>query len=231
MDDKFYIGGKHSVLSALKNPERIVHEVYVSRKIKDLSFKKIKEVDQIFFKKIFKQQDLNHQNIAALVSPLKNNNLKNELEKNEIKKIVILNGISDPRNIGSILRSALAFNITHVIVEKKYFNQKNPIIIKSSSGAIEFLKIIIASNVKNEIKILKKNNFLIASFDSNASQEIRSYDFNENHALIFGSEGDGIQKSVNDMCDIKLKISINKKIESLNVSNAVSAILAVINNK
>ena len=231
MDDKFYIGGKHSVLSALKNPERIVHEVYVSRKIKDLSFKKIKEVEQNFFKKIFKQQDLNHQNIAALVSPLKNYNLKNGLEKNEIKKIVILNGISDPRNIGSILRSALAFNITHVIVEKKYFNQKNPIIIKSSSGAIEFLKIIIASNIKNEIKLLKKNNFLIASFDSNASQEIRNYDFNENHALIFGSEGDGIQKSVNDMCDIKLKISINKKIESLNVSNAVSAILAVINNK
>jgi len=85
MDDKFYIGGKHSVLSSLKNPERIVHEVYVSRKIKDLSFKKIREVNQVFFKKIFKQQDFNHQNVAALVSPLKNNKLKNELEKNELE--------------------------------------------------------------------------------------------------------------------------------------------------
>ena len=231
MNEKFYIGGKHPVINAIKNSRRIVHEIYVCSNSTNVDFKKKKIVNKNFFKKIFKNRDFNHQNIAALVSLLNNYDLKEEIKKKKIKNIIILNGISDPRNIGSILRSALAFGFEHIVVEKKYYDQKNPIIIKSSSGAIEFLKIIPVSNIKNEIKILKINNFNIVGIDSNSKNDIQNIDQKNNNALIFGSEGEGIKKSVLEICDYTCKININSKIESLNVSNAVAAVLGILKYK
>ena len=231
MSEKFYIGGKHPVLSAIQNPKRIVHEVHIATKSENINFRNIKIVDKRFFNKIFKNKDFNHQNISALVSPLKTFSLKEEINKKSINNVVILNGISDPRNIGSILRSSLAFGFEHIIVEKKYYDQRNPIIVKSSSGSIEFLKILPVSNIKNEIKILKKNNFNIIGIDSNSKKDINNLSNFNNNALIFGSEGEGIQKSVLEICDDTFKISINKKIDSLNVSNAVSATLAILKYK
>lgn len=231
MDERFYIGGKHAVLSAISNPNRKVHEVYLIEQNNSFVFKNIKIVKKDFFNKIFGKINLNHQNVAALISPREKIYLKNEIKKNNIKKLVILNGVSDQRNIGSIMRTSLAFNIDGIILEKKYFNQKNPLMIKASSGAIEYLSFFIVSNIKNEIKTLKKENFQIIGLDSNSTKNLKSLKLQNKFALIFGSEGEGIKNTVLNNCDEILKLQINKHIKSLNVSNAVSAVLATINTK
>lgn len=231
MIDKFFIAGKHAVLCALNNPSRPVYEVYTTRENNNLNFKKTKIVDKSFFKKIFKGLEINHQNTAALVSPLKSLNLKEEISKKKINKLVILNGISDQRNIGSIIRTVLALNFDGIVLEKKFFSQKNPIMIKASSGAIEFLNFFVVSNIKNEIKTLKKENFQIIGLDSNSTKNLKSLKLQNKFALIFGSEGEGIKNTVLNNCDEILKLQINKHIKSLNVSNAVSAVLATINTK
>lgn len=229
MDEKFYIGGKHAVLHALNNPNRLVHEVFITKKDADIKFKRTKIVDKNFFNKIFNGINLNHQNTAALVSPLKNYSLKTEVEKEGFSKLVILNGISDQRNIGSIIRSVLAFNFDGIILENKFFNQKNPLMIKASSGAIEYLKIFSVTNIKNEIKTLKNKNFYVIGMDSKCSKNFFDCQTNKKIAIIFGSENVGIQKTVKQKCHEIFKIPINEKIKSLNVSNAVAATL-VINN-
>jgi 23S rRNA (guanosine2251-2'-O)-methyltransferase len=229
MTENFYIGGKHAVFSALKNPERKVHQVFITRstEYENINFKNVKIVDQKFFKKIFKNINLNHQNCAALVSPLRNYFLKEEINNN-LNKLIILNGVSDQRNIGSIIRTVLALGFDGIILEKKFFNQKNPIMIKASSGAIEYLKIFIVSNIKNEIKILKKNNYWITGLDSNSKKEITCISPANKIVLIFGSEDRGIKNSVLKNCDEIIKIPMNEKIQSLNVSNTVAATLGII---
>ena len=231
MNEKFFIGGKHAVLCALNNPKRSIHEIYETRENNNLDSKKKKIVDKSFFNKIFKGLEINHQNTAALVSPLKSLNLKDEIKKNKMNKLVILNGISDQRNIGSIIRTVLALDFDGIILEKKFFNQKNPIMIKASSGAIEFLNFFVVSNIKNEIKTLKKENFQIVGLDSNSTKSFKSLKLQNKFALIFGSEGKGIKNTVLNNCDEILKLKINSRIKSLNVSNAVSAVLATINAK
>lgn len=231
MDERFYIGGKHAVLSAISNPNRKVHEVYLIEQNNSFVFKNIKIVKKDFFNKIFGKINLNHQNIAALISPREKIYLKNEIKKNSIKKIIILNGVSDQRNIGSIMRTSLAFNVDGIILEKKYFNQKNPLMIKASSGAIEYLNFFIVSNIKNEIKTLQKEGFWIVGFDSKSKKKFENIDTNQKIALVFGAEDLGIMNSVMKNCDEIAKIEINKKINSLNVSNTVAAVLAVLNYK
>lgn len=231
MNEKFYIGGKHAVLCALNNPNRKVHEVYLIKKDIDYKFSNIKIIESNFFRKIFHNLNLNHQNVAALVSPLKNLTLKEEIKKNKITKLIALNGVSDQRNIGSIMRTVLAFNFDGIILENKFFNQKNPLMIKAASGAIEYLKFFAVSNIKNEIKTLKKENFSIIGFDADAKKELDTSTLHDKIVFIYGSEQKGMQNSVIRNCDHILKLGINKKINSLNVSNAVAASLAIANLK
>jgi 23S rRNA (guanosine2251-2'-O)-methyltransferase len=229
MNEKFYIGGKHAVFNAVNNHNRKVHEIFLTdiKERENIKFKNIKIVDSKFFNQIFKNINLNHQNCAALVSPLKNYILKEEINNN-LNKLVILNGVSDQRNIGSIIRTVLALGFDGIVLEKKFFNQKNPIMIKATSGAIEHLKIFSVSNIKNEIKILKKKNYWIVGLDSNSKRELTSFESTNKIALVFGSEDKGIKNNVLKNCDEILKIPMNKKIKSLNVSNTVAATLGII---
>ena len=136
-----------------------------------------------------------------------------------------MDGLTDQGNIGSIIRTAYAFNADGIIIEKKYFNQKNQHCIKSSSGAIEHLKIIPVTNINNEIKYLKNHNFWIYSLDQYSNNIFYKEKFASKRAFVFGSEGKGIKNMTKSLCDISLKININSKSESLNVSSAVSACL------
>jgi 23S rRNA (guanosine2251-2'-O)-methyltransferase len=188
-------------------------------------------VDKNFFTKKFSQLGIAHQNIAAEIEPMKKLNLLNELENNKIIKTVCLNGITDPRNIGSIIRTSVAFGYKSMIINKREFDETNIPMNKVATGGIDMMKIFTFSNIKHGIKILKDFDFQVISLSEKSSDNISNIKVKDNHLLILGSEESGIQRTVLELSDLKLKIEINKSIGSLNVSNACSAAMAVLNYK
>lgn len=231
----FWIGGKNAVISAINNKNRDIKTLVTSRHYEEIKKKNsrnllIKEVSDSFFSKIFKDKFFVHQHIAAEIFECENNNLEFEIKK--LNKLIILDHVTDPRNIGSIIRTSVAFGVDGLIVKKKHFNSQSPYMYKTASGATEMIKIFKVINISQSIKILKKNNFWIYGLDAKAKKNIQDIkNLDEKIALVFGSEEKGIVKLILENCDEVCKINISKQIESLNVSNAVSATLAITSSK
>jgi len=232
----FWIGGKHAVLEALKNYNRKIYKIVTTEENKKLidqdvlKYKKIsleikqkKEID-----KIFQNEDLIHQNFASEIENLPSENIKDYLKKTSNKNsvIVVLDDITDQRNIGSIVRSCVAFSVDGIVLLDKNFNSTSKIMFKTASGALEYIKIFSVSNISNTLKVLKEYNFWIYALDQNSRDVITNNLKSENIALVFGSEEFGIRKLVKENCDFQIKIPI-KNIESLNVSNAVAVTLGL----
>ena len=133
--------------------------------------------------------------------------------------------ISDQRNIGSIIRVATALNSDAVIINKKYYNETNSLMIKASSGTINSIQIIEVGNDHNSIQFLKDHNFWIYALDGQAKQDVKKVKWAEKSVIVVGSEGDGIQKIIKDASDEVIKINISKNVESLNVTSALSICL------
>lgn len=232
MDKKsFWIGGRHAVEAALNNKNREIVRVVSLQEIKVASKRiEIQIENKKFFNKIFMDKDLAHQGIAALIKPLKKHSLEEEIKNNNLKNLIALDGITDTRNVGSIIRNAVAFNIDGIIVNKKEINQDSQAMYKAASGAMENIKIFPVSNITNYIKLLKKNDFWVIGFDSNAKRNFEKFKWFKKNLLIFGSENKGIGKNLLSNCDEVLKINISNKIDSLNVSCATSAVLCNLNS-
>ena len=236
MDNSYWISGIHAVQAALNNKERDVLEIIVLEenlnKLLNANKIKISIQNKKFFNKIFKSEDKNftHQGVAAKIRPLLKKNLENLLQDNNLNTVVFLDQINDPRNIGSIIRNCVAFNIKYLILENNSVNLKSNAMHKASSGYIENISIIEVSNINNALIKLKKENFFIYGMDSNAGKELGSVNFVKKKIIILGSEGKGIRKNVSEKCNQLIKIKMNKETESLNVSNASAIILHHIAN-
>ena len=240
----FLIVGKHAVEEALKNPRRKVLKVFLtedSKKnlnksnpniaiLKDIKilYKTKKELDRLCSK-----DQISHQNLIAEVEHLEQLTIKEYLGLNEEKKnitFVALEDVTDPRNIGSIIRSAASFNINGIIVKERNFPSESKLLYKSSSGCIEHINIFEVSNINTTLKYLKKKNFWICGFDKNGDKDFTKHDWNENNVLLFGSEGYGLKYQTLKNSDFLLKIKINNKIESLNISNSAAVVFHYISN-
>jgi 23S rRNA (guanosine2251-2'-O)-methyltransferase len=232
----FWIGGKHAVLSAIKNPKRKINKLIITEENqKDFNPKNfnkkilIETKDKKEIDKIFISENIVHQGVAAEIESISTVELKEYLKSKSNSKntLVVLDDITDQRNIGSIIRSCSAFNIDAVILLEKNYNPKNKMMYKSASGAMELVNIIPVSNITNALEVLKKNNYWVYGLDGNAKENIEDQKWSNQNVFVFGSEGDGLRRLVKENCDHLIKIQINKEIESLNVSNAVSTTLGI----
>ncbi len=232
----FWIGGKHAVLSAIKNPKRKINKLLVTQdnekdfNAKNFNKKILIEVkDKKEIDKIFITENIVHQGVAAEIENIATIELKEYLKnKNDTRNtLVVLDDITDQRNIGSIIRSCSAFNIDAVILLEKNYNPKSKMMYKSASGAMELLNVIPVSNITNALELLKKNNYWIYGLDGYAKESIEEQKWTTHNAFVFGSEGEGLRRLVKENCDHLIKIQINKDMESLNVSNAVSVTLGL----
>jgi 23S rRNA (guanosine2251-2'-O)-methyltransferase len=232
----FWIGGKHAVLSAIKNPKRKINKLIITQENqKDFDSKNFnkkiiteikdkKEIDKIFF-----SENIVHQGVAAEIENIPVIELKEYLKNKSNTKntVVVLDDITDQRNIGSIIRSCSAFDIDAIILLEKNYNPKSKMMYKSASGAMELVNIIPVSNITNALEVLKKNNYWVYGLDGHAKENIEGQKWSKQNAFVFGSEGEGLRRLVKENCDHIIKIDINKEIESLNVSNAVSVTLGI----
>tara|TARA_B100000427_G_C15360279_1_gene529515 strand:- start:25 stop:762 length:738 start_codon:yes stop_codon:yes gene_type:complete len=236
----FFIVGKHAVIEALKNTNRKVLRVFLTEESKKTIHRENQKINllkniKIFFKtkkeldNYCKNEGILHQGFVAEVEDLEKLDLKDFIKKKKNLTFACLNEITDPRNIGSIIRSAASFNIDGLIFKDRHFPSDSKLMYKTSSGTIEHQNIFTVSNINTTLKYLRENNFWVYGFDSNSNEDFTKIEWKGNIVLLFGSEGYGIKKHTEKYADFIVKIKINEKIESLNVSNSASIVFHYIN--
>jgi len=135
-----------------------------------------------------------------------------------------LEEVTDPRNIGSIIRSAVSFNIDGLIIKERSFPSESKLLYKSASGCIEYINIFEVSNISSTLKYLKTKDFWVCGFDIQAKKNFTDHNWSGNNVLLFGSEGYGLKQKTIENSDFLLKIDISKKVESLNISNSAALV-------
>lgn len=172
--------------------------------------------------------DAHHQGIIADISP---NNIADEhalkhfLQTQEHRLSLVLDGITDTRNLGACLRSAQAFGVDSVIVPNAHSASINHTTYTASAGALSALNIFIVPNLARVLKLLKEHNYWVVGLDGYAHTDIRSYDFNGAHAIVMGSEGEGLRELTKKHCDTLVTIPMSGDMESLNISVAAGIAL------
>ena len=240
----FLIAGKHAVTEALKNPNRNVLKVFLTEDSKKKLNKNNQNIELLKNTKIFyksknqldnlcAKDQISHQGLVAEIEHTNDVTIKEYLKLNESKNNITfaaLEDITDPRNIGSIIRSAVCFNIDGIIIKERSFPSESKLLYKSASGCIEHINIFEVSNISTTLKYLKTKNFWICGFDKNGEKDFVEHDWDGNNVLLFGSEGYGLKYQTLKNSDFLLKININNKIESLNISNSAAVVFHYINN-
>ena len=233
----FLIVGKHAVLEALKNPLRKIERVFLTEDAK----KKLNRENQslnlfkstsVFYKSrkeldnLCGRDETAHQGLVAEVEQIEEVTLKEYIlsNKNSNVNIIALEDVTDPRNIGSIIRSAVAFNIDGLVVKERSFPSKSKLMYKSASGGAEHIKIFKVSNLNTALKFLKSKDFWVSAFDISSSKDFTENNWKGKNVLLFGSEGYGIKAKTLENSDFKFKVNMNDNIESLNISNTVSVV-------
>ena len=233
----FLIVGTHAVTEALKNPLRKVDRVFLTEDAQ----KKLNRENQplnllrnlnVFYKtkkeldNLCGRDDTAHQGLIAEVEQLEDFTLKDYIVGNENKNInlIALEDVTDPRNIGSIIRTAVAFNINGLIVKDRLFPSKSKLLYKSASGGAEYLKIFKVSNINTSLKFLKTKDFWVSAFDASAKKDFTKNDWKGRNVLLFGSEGFGLKSKTLMHSDFQYKVEMNDNMESLNISNTVSVV-------
>ena len=234
-NSSFFIVGQHAVLEALKNPKRRVLRVFLTEESKKnihrkspkknllqdvkVHFKTKKELDKYSTK-----ENLLHQGYVAEIEHLEKQNLKEFIKKKDEITLVCLDGVSDPRNIGALIRSAASFNIDGIIIKERHYPNESKLMYKAASGAMEYVNIFEVANINSTLKNLKDKNFWVYGFDGNGKKNFTTIDWKGNVILLFGSEGSGMHEHTSKYADFLVKIDINKKIESLNISNSAAIV-------
>lgn len=230
------IYGIRSVKEAIES-KKSLNRVYIQRGLKGASAfdliktlnKKDIEISYVPIEKLNRFTLKNHQGVVATISPIKFlsiNDLSKIVEKKKDScQILILDQISDVRNFGAIVRTSECSGVDCIIIQSSGSAPVNGDTIKTSSGAVFNVPICKVSHIKDAIFLLKQLNIKIYGATEKAEKNIYQTDFKSSQAIIMGSEGKGLSRSVVDLCDELIKIPLLGKIESLNVSVACGTIL------
>ncbi len=241
--DFIWIGGKNPCLLALKNQKRKIFEIIVNKNnIEDLKLflnknslqhleRNIRVHENIFFQNIF-HKDFVHQGIAIRASKLEFKtqfDLLEELnlieDKKQLPDILILDQVTDPQNVGAIIRSAIAFNFKKIVFCEFNSAKETPSLVKASAGNIDFAEIFVAININNLIEKLKKIGYWCIGLAGEGVENEKKIAEYKNIVLVVGSEGLGMRNLVKKNCDLLVRIDTNKEVESLNVSVATAIAL------
>lgn len=230
------IFGKNAVMEAIIAGDREINKILISKNIhSDAKLNNIKELAKnsgVIFQFVAKEKFLpyakfNHQGVIALISPIKYMELEEFLEtKHENRSLVILDGIEDSHNLGAIIRTCVCAGVSGIIIPSRRNVQVNAIVDKTSAGAINHIPIIKVNSLVNAVQKLKNSDWWVVATDANAKNNYYDVNYNDmNFAIIMGAEHAGVSKSLLKLSDFVVKIPMMNNFNSLNVSNALSAII------
>ena len=239
-NDEIYndkVEGRNPVLELLES-NKDINKIFVSKGEKHGSINKIIAVAKQ--KKVIvveternkldeMSETHNHQGVIAVVPPFDYCEVDDILEyaktKGEKAFVLILDGIEDVHNLGSIIRTAEAAGVHGIIIPKRRAASVNAIVSKTSAGAVEYMKIARVNNLTETIKKLKDVGLWIIGTDLQTEVSYDKQDYTGDIAIVIGSEGFGMSKIVKDNCDFLIKIPMRGKIQSLNASVSAGIVI------
>lgn len=230
------IFGKNAVTEALIKGDREINKILISKNIhSDAKLNRIKELAQqngVVFQFVAKEKfipyaEYNHQGVIAQISPIQYKDLDEFLEeKHEQASLVILDGVEDSHNLGAIIRTCVCAGVSGIIIPSRRNVQVNGVVEKTSAGAINHIPIIKVNSLVNAVQKLKNSDWWVVATDASAKDNYYDIRYDDmNFALIMGAEHAGVSKSLLKLSDFVVKIPMLKEFNSLNVSNALSAII------
>ena len=237
MENLDVIYGKNSVMEALIAGEREINKILISKNIhSDVKINKIKELEKergVVFQFVAREkfqpyEEFNHQGIIAQISPIKYYDLDEFIEKSKgkLSSVVILDGVEDSHNLGAIIRTCVCAGVDGIIIPSRRNVQVNSIVEKTSAGAVNHIPIIKVNSLVNAVQRLKDNDWWVIATDASAKDNYYDVKYNDmNFAIIMGAEHAGVSKSLLKASDFVVKIPMQNSFNSLNVSNALSAII------
>lgn len=230
------------VLEALRAGNRRMEKILIAENTHE---KRLNEIivlareNRIVFQKVPRQNlsklvepGANHQGVIAFVASADYYEsekllaeISQKIEAGEKPLIVILDGVEDPRNLGAILRTVECAGVDGVFIPERRAVGLNETVAKSSAGATEYVKVAKVTNLNRLIEDLKERNVWVVGTSVETDKSYTDWDWNQPTALVMGSEGKGLHRLVAENCDMLIKIPMQGKIESLNVSVATGVIL------
>ncbi|MEM7693354.1 MAG: 23S rRNA (guanosine(2251)-2'-O)-methyltransferase RlmB [Pseudomonadota bacterium] len=229
MDDcePYWLYGLHTVRAALDNPNRTVHRLLATRNAAarlDRPGHTPELVDVRMLSKLL--GDAVHQGVAAYTDPLDHKTLETLRHG---RAILCLDQITDPHNVGAVLRSAAAFNVAGVVTTRRNTAAETGVLAKAASGALDLVPIVPVTNMSRAVGELQALGFATAALDSAAEAPLEALPPADKFALILGAEGKGVRQGVRAKAGMTARIEAPGALASLNVSNAAAIALYVLN--
>ena len=231
------VEGRNAVLELLES-DRDINKIYISDGEKHGSINKIialAKQKKVIINEVSKAklnqmaQTENNQGVIAIVPPFNYCEIEDIIELAKSKKekpfILILDGLEDPHNLGSIIRTAETAGVHGIIIPKRRAVGVNSTVAKVSAGAVEYMKIARVNNINDAIKYLKENDVWIYGTDMNSDKFYFEEDFTSGVGIVIGSEGFGMSKLVKEKSDFLIKIPMRGKITSLNASVSAGIVM------
>lgn len=229
--EAYWLYGRHSCKAALGNSYRKIKEILVTRnaadKMRDELDKLVDIVEVVDDRKISNKltKDAVHQGIAMLVEPLNDGNVDYKALAENTNLVVLLDEVTDPHNIGAIMRSASAFGAGAVLTTFRNSPPEGGVLAKSASGALEWVRYLRIRNLVKSIEELKLEGFEVVGLAGQSDAQISAAFSGKKIAIVMGAEGKGLRQVTADACDVLAKIPMDSRQESLNVSNATAIAL------
>ncbi|MFC4292397.1 23S rRNA (guanosine(2251)-2'-O)-methyltransferase RlmB [Sphingorhabdus arenilitoris] len=219
--------GRHAVLAAIENPERVIHKIWATRDTLNqldlpsglpIQFAEVTDLAR------FVPKEAPHQGIVAEVAPLEDQWLADVLpyDSDDIRPLLVLDQVTDPHNVGAIFRSAAAFDAVAIVTQDRHAPAETGVLAKAASGALEMVPWIRVVNLARALEEIAEAGYWRIALDGEAEETLSNALVPGRNALILGAEGDGIRHNVLEHCDQIAKLPISDAMESLNVSNAAA---------
>ena len=226
------IYGWHSAVAALKNPRRRIQNVLATRnalqRLAEMGIGNLpepvdpREIDRLV------GHDAVHQGIAVLADPLPELDLETFADA---KLVVVLDQVTDPHNVGAVLRSAAAFKADAMVLTERHGPAETGVLAKAASGGLEHVPLVRVTNLARAMDQLGEMGFLRLGLDSEHAEAIETIDPGERVAITLGAEGKGLRRLTREKCDRLVRIDAPGPIGSLNVSNAAALALYVLSRR
>jgi len=227
-----WLYGTHAVTAALRNPRRRVRRVVglpdaAAEMRAAVSGVQVTEADRAAIERLLPRGAV-HQGIAAEVEVFPALGIEDAVEMAEDRPhtlVVVLDQVTDPQNVGAVLRSAAAFGASAVIVPENGSPEAGGALAKAAAGALETMPLIRVVNLKRALETLKAGGFWCLGLAGEATADLAAHDMRGRTALVLGAEGEGMRRLTRETCDLLVRIPILPDMESLNVSAAAAVSL------
>ncbi len=222
--------GWHTVMAALANPARRIHKLLATenalRRLNDDGVALPKALEIVRPEAIAARltADAVHQGLLVEADPLPSPAIE-ELATSGI--VLVLDQITDPHNVGAILRTAAAFGAAAIVTTARHSPEATGVLAKSASGALELVPIVTVQNLARGIAALRERGFSVVGLDSEAADELAAMPLHLPLVLVLGAEGKGLRQGTRAACDRLARLDLPGAIKSLNVSNAAALALYI----